>query len=376
MAERLAALRARLAARRAELRQAVRVTVGTAAAFALYQAFALPQGYWAVFTVIIVMQGSLGGTLGASADRMVGTLLGAVVGGVAAALRPHGPAGLGVALVASVAVTSMAAAVKPRFKVAPVTAAIMLLSSSGGLSPEKAAVLRVAEIALGGLVGVLAAAFVLPARSRALVAERAAAVLDRLAALFRHHAEALDAGRGFDPHPDHAALRAALGAVEAALADAELERSSRLGDHRVPPAVPRTLWRVRNDLVSVGRAADRALPAPVTYVLGPAAATLLRAEAVLASRCAAALLAGGVVARGDIAARHDAFEAAFGELREAGLTRGLDFDEAGRVFGLAFALESLHRNLAELAERVDEMGAGAPERTASRLLRRERSPPK
>lgn len=349
---------------------------GTAAAFAVYQAFALPQGYWAVFTVIIVMQGSLGGTLGASTDRMLGTLLGAVVGGAAATLRPHGAAGLGVALVASVGLTAVAAALRPRFKVAPVTAAIMLLSSSGGLRPETAAVFRVAEIALGGLIGVLAAAFVLPARSRALVSERAAAVLDRLAVLFHHHAEALESGRGLDPHPDHAALRAALGAVEAALADAELERSSRLGDHRVPPAVPRTLWRVRNDLVSVGRAADRPLPAPVAGALGPAAATLLRAEAELAGRCAAALRAGTSAPRGDIAARHDAFEAAFGELRRAGLTRGLDFDAAGRVFGLAFALESLHRNLAELAERVDEMGAGRPERTGAGLARLRRLIPR
>ena len=41
----------------------VRVTVGCLIAFTIYHLFNLPQGYWAVFTVVIVMQGSIGGTL-------------------------------------------------------------------------------------------------------------------------------------------------------------------------------------------------------------------------------------------------------------------------------------------------------------------------
>lgn len=364
---------ARLGARRSELRQAVRVMAGAGAAFALYEAFHLPQGYWAVFTVIIVMQGSVGGTVGASADRMIGTLVGAAAGGAAAALRPRTPEGLGAALVVCVGATAAAAAIRPNLKVAPVTAAIMLLSASGGLSPPMAALYRVLEIALGGVVAVLCAVLILPARSEALIVARAAGVLDGLAALFRRHADALEAGEGLDPHADHAALRKALGAVEAALAEADVERTSRLGDHRVPPAVPRTLWRVRNDLVSVGRAAARPLPQPVQGSLGPAAAALLRAEAALADRCARGLRSNALAERADIADRHDAFEAAFGELRRSGLTRELDFDAAGRVFGLAFALESLHRDLADLADRVDEVATGRPARRFPALRRRARA---
>ena len=58
---------------RAEISQAVRLMAAVAVAFAVYELFHLPQGYWAVFTVIIVMQGSIGGTLDASLDRMFGT---------------------------------------------------------------------------------------------------------------------------------------------------------------------------------------------------------------------------------------------------------------------------------------------------------------
>ena len=142
------------------------------------------------------------------------------------------------------------------------------------------------------------------------------------------------------------------------MADAEREHVSRLARHAIPAAIPRTLWRIRTDLVSVERATSLALPDTVAPTLGPAAATLLRAEAALAARCAAGLRGMSAVERGDIAARHDNFDAVFSSLRADGRMRVLDFDAAGRVFSLAFALQGLHRDLADLADRVDELATG------------------
>ena len=352
------ALRAWVVTHRPHLSQAARVMVGVAVAFALYEALRLPQGYWAVFTVVIVTQGSIGGTLGAASDRMIGTLTGALVGGAAATFRPRTAHGLGAALVLCIGVTAYAAARSTKLKVAPVTAAIMLLSQSGGLSPELAALYRVVEIALGGVIGVLATVLILPARSHEVVVDRAAAALQRMAGLLQAQAAAAEHSQALPSPPAHVSLRAELSAVEAAFTDAERERASRLAGHAIPPAVPRTLWRVRNDIVLVGRALQAPLPTPVAIELGPAAATFLRAEAALANRCATALRTMTRVPREDIAARHDAFTAHFEAMRHAGLTRALDFDAAGRVFGLAFTLESLHRDLADLADRVDEVATG------------------
>jgi uncharacterized membrane protein YccC len=81
------------------LRQTVRVIVATAAAFATYKTLGLHEGYWAVFTVLIVMQASIGGTLGAATDRLLGTLLGAVLGGIGAALGRTDTLELGLVLV-------------------------------------------------------------------------------------------------------------------------------------------------------------------------------------------------------------------------------------------------------------------------------------
>jgi uncharacterized membrane protein YccC len=58
------------------LRHATRMTVAAVLAFATAWAFALPEGYWVVISAIVVMQSSLGGTLGASLDRLMATVAG------------------------------------------------------------------------------------------------------------------------------------------------------------------------------------------------------------------------------------------------------------------------------------------------------------
>ncbi len=50
----------------AEARHTARVMTAVLAAYVLYATLDLPQGYWAVFTTLIVMQASIGGTVGAS----------------------------------------------------------------------------------------------------------------------------------------------------------------------------------------------------------------------------------------------------------------------------------------------------------------------
>lgn len=348
--------------RSAELRQTARVTIGCLVAFTLYHLLNLPQGYWAVFTVVIVMQGSIGGTLSAAMDRMKGTLLGAAVGALAAWLRPQTPVGLGAALGIAVAITALAAAVRPTLKVAPVTAVIMLISPSGGaLGPLESALMRVFEIFIGSVIGVATTVFVLPAHSNRVVIDRMRAALAAMATLAGHYADDLGAPA---PHPDrhleNTATRASLGQVDAAMADAARERSSRLSDHRIAEAMPRTLWRVRNDLVAVGRAVA-ALPELVRPQLGPGAAAMLRWEGCFMDRCATALAAETTVDRSGRIETLQTFEAVVADLRNARVTQALDFNAAGPVFALAFALESLHANLGDLADRTDETALGKAE---------------
>jgi len=352
-----------LTRRAPELRQTFRVAIATGAAYAAYKALGLPQGYWAVFTVMIVMQGSIGGTLGAATERMMGTLAGALVGGLAAAFHSHTSLGVGVALVLVTCATVWAAAIRPQLRVAPVTAAIMLLTDPAGAPVEQFVLDRIIEIGLGGLIGVLAMVLIFPARSHTVVVSRSVAVLNRIQRLLQSEADALERGEALTPSTEHPALRQALAAVEQALKDADRERASKLADHRIPAAIPRTLWRVRNDLVGIGTVLREPLPHQIAPTLAPAAARLLRAEAELTGRCATALDAVAVVSRNDVSAAHLAFTETFTGLRQSGAMRALDFNAVGRAFGLAFTLDGLHRDLIDLADRIDEIATGSPERT-------------
>jgi len=332
--------------------------VGTTAAFAAYRMLHLQEGYWAVFTVLIVMQASIGGTLGAATDRLLGTLIGALLGGLGAALQRTGTLEIGLVLVTVTGMAAFVAAVRPRLRVAPVTAAIMLLSAPPGAPVQDFVRDRIIEIAIGGIIGVLAAMLVFPARSHALVITRTVGVLGHIERMLLEQASALLTGAALPSSPNHGALRQALGNVETAMKDADRERATRLADHQIPASVPRTLWRVRNDLVLIGRALDEVLPPAALTAFAAPAAAMLDAHAAFATRCAVALSAGTSVDRMDASACYRRFGAALDLFRTSDAAATLDFETSGRVFGLAFAAGRLHRDMLDLAGRVDEIAPG------------------
>ena len=340
-----------------QLRQAARVMIGSALTYAAYRLLQLPQGYWAVFTVILVLQGSIASTLGAAIDRLVGTIAGALIGGAATIAIQHGDVTTGVALTLVVGLTGFAAAARPQLKVAPVTAAILLLTQPQGAHTGTFVVDRILEIALGGFIGVATSVLIFPARSQPLVIDRAAEALERMQRLLEMIAASLGQEEPTALAAENAALRQTLAAVEQAASDAARERASGLAYGTEPPIIARALWRVRNDVILVARAVGQPLPETTNVIAAPAIA-LLRAEGLYAGRCAAALRTGSVVPQGDEQGLFRAFEATFANLREEGFIRSLDFTEAGRVFGLAFAIEVLHRDLADLGDRLGKPSTG------------------
>ena len=72
----------------AELLLGLRMTVASLLAFALAAWFALPQGYFAVLTTVIVMHGSVGGSVNATLYRLIGTFGGAEAKQIASVTKP------------------------------------------------------------------------------------------------------------------------------------------------------------------------------------------------------------------------------------------------------------------------------------------------
>ena len=345
-----ASIRARLrifSRRRAELRHGLRIATAGLASYVLGNALNLPQSYWAVFTAVLVVQGSVGGSWKASVDRLLGTLLGAAYGAAIATVVPHdNPVMVGVALAISLTPLAVLAAFNASFRVAPITAVILLLGSSSSTEgPILAALLRTAEVALGGFVGMAVSFFVLPARAHALMGGAANRVLQRLAELFSNLIDGL-LGEN-DPAAivgQQNAVRVALTALENVSDEAARERRNYLTDDADPEPVTRTLRRVRHDLVLIGRVAAEPLPEPMRAVLKPAL------EVFSAEGRSFLRAIGQAFALRIAPPATDAFKAVLDGLMSA--LEPIRGDE--RIVALRFALEQLEQNLSDLVRRAEE----------------------
>jgi len=340
-----------LSRRRAEVRHGLRIAAAGIFAYAVASGLSLPQSYWAVFTAVLVVQGSVGGSWKASIDRLLGTLLGAVYGAVIATVVPHeNPLMLGVALTISLTPLALLAAFNPSYRVAPMTAVILLLgSSSSAEGPFLAALLRTVEVSLGGFVGMAVSLFVLPARAHALMGDAANRVLLRLAELLADLVDSL-LGKN-DPaailaHQD--AVRIALTALENISDEAARERRNYLADDADPEPVTRTLRRVRHDLVLIGRVAAEPLPEEMRPRLKPAF-EVFSGEARLLLRAIGQSFAQRIAPPAP-----DGFNAALQALMIA--LQSIKGDE--QIVALRFALEQLEQNLSDLTRRAEEFARG------------------
>lgn len=352
----------RIGARQAEMKLALRVTIAGAVAFLITKALDLPQGYWAAITAVVIMQASVGGSLKAAVERFLGTLAGAVYGGAIAAFIPHdSPLGTAVAMILSLFPLALLAAVKPSFRVAPVTSLIMLLPPTGqAIGPLAAAFDRVAEITLGNIVGVIVSLFVLPARAHTLMAEAAAKVVALNADLISVLIGELTAdpkGRS-ELQTLHPQIRAALKKAEAAADEAARERRSHLTDAVDPEPLIRTLYRVRHDLVMIGRASANPLPAPVLGKLRGSLLALRDETHTLLLGLAKALRTS--TPPPDSAGFDKALHIFVSEteaLRSHALSHDLPYGSFGQVFALGFAFEQFRKDLEDLLARTQELAA-------------------
>lgn len=337
--------------------QAIRVMVACCATFALVQAFGLPQGAWAIFTVLIVMQGSLGATAGAARDRLIATVAGALTGGLILLALPHHPLALAAVLVLAIGVLNFAAGKHAYLRAAPLTAAVVVLTHVATMPVGVFVLDRILEITLGGVVGVLASRFILPVPSKGVMIDQLGSVLQTMAELLNTEAEALEQGKAVATAEALISMRNAMVAADSMLKDAQREKAMGLVSEGVSDAIPRTLWRIRNGITHIGGLLDQPLAPEAMTVVGPAATGMLRSMAQLAHDCARGLTQGAEISpqREDQAAV--AFDAAFTTLQHSDHAREMPFDSVGRVFGLAFALRKLHQDFQDLAARIAESRA-------------------
>jgi uncharacterized membrane protein YccC len=352
------------------LRFCLRATVNALLAFGLAHVLAVPlHGMWAVLAAVMVIQVSVGGSLKAAADYIVGTAGGAVYAGLVAALLPHATmlAFAGV-LALAVAPLAYAAAAHPSFRAAPVTAVLVLMVSTQlGETAIELALSRSLGVAVGGVVAVMVSLLVFPARAHTLGIEQAGRVLEQMAHVLPDVIAGLRNAR--EPR-ENVRLQDEIGDAVHAFAEvageARPERVVHLVSGPDPAVLARTLLRLRHDLVMIGRAASAPLPDPLAASLAPRLAQigssardyLLASATALASRQSAP-------SSEPVSRAVAAYMAEIASPRTGTLMQDLPEEERERIFASGFALQQLQRNLAELAGCLHEWS-----RTASRRERR------
>jgi uncharacterized membrane protein YccC len=358
-------LRSRPGLRRVHLALAVRVTVAAIAALVVAQLFGLRLPLWAVLTAVIVTQMSVGRSLKATGDYLVGTLGGALYGGAVAVLIPHeSELSLLAVLVIAVAPLALLAAGRPNMNVVPITAIIILLLP--GLThsnPLASAIDRVLEVAVGAVVGLAVSFLVLPSSAHRQMRQAAARILELMAQALVALIEGLRRGLDADElHRLQDGIGQGLADLNTIGGEAERERRARLSSEVDTGPLRRTLLRLRHDLVMVGRAASTPLPEAMQARLAPRLDAIATAASTYLRGCSAALLARRAPPPIDGFERTlEAYEAEIETARAEGLTRVLSADAAERFFAVGFALEQMHQNLLDLRRVVTEWGPSEDE---------------
>ncbi len=362
----------RIWARRTQLGLAIRVTVAATAAYALATALHLLLPLWAVLTSIIVTQMSVGRSLKATRDYMLGTVGGAIYGGALAVLIPHsGELGLLALLVLAIAPLAFIAAVYPSLSAATVTAVIVLVvPTMGHADPMTSAIDRVSEVAVGAVTGLLVSFLVLPSRAVRQIHANAAILLDLIADAFTELLAGLTRGRDADAlHRIQDGIGTAIVGLNAIGAEAERERAARLSSGPDTGPLLRTILRLRHDVVMIGRATVVPLPADVQIRL---AAPLVEVSTAITHflRAAAEAMREGAGAPPihpvHVALQH--YAEAVAAVHRDGLLRGQPGDTAERFFALGFSLEQMHQNLCDLDRVVGEwaeIAAGGSKKKAA-----------
>ncbi|MGY4328340.1 putative membrane protein YccC [Bradyrhizobium sp. LB1.3] len=358
----------RVWSRKTQLGLAVRVTVAATGAYALATALHLLLPLWAVLTSIIVTQMSVGRSLKATRDYMLGTIGGAIYGGAIAILIPYsGELGLLGLLVLAVAPLAFVASIYPNLSSATVTAVIVLvLPSMHHADPMASAIDRVSEVSVGAVTGLLVSFLVLPSRAVRQIRASAAKLLELIAEAFSELLAGLTRGRDNDAlHRIQDGIGAAMVGMNTIGAEAERERSARLSSGPDTGPLLRTILRLRHDVVMIGRSTVVPLPVEVQTRLAVPLTEVSTVIARFLRSAAAALREGGgapPIHPVHVALQH--YAEAVAAVRQDGLIRGQPSDTAERFFALGFSLEQMHQNLCDLDRVVGEWSEAAADKPA------------
>ncbi|GAA1898642.1 FUSC family protein [Williamsia serinedens] len=239
-------------------RTAIQVAVATSIATVLGEMVSPARWYWAVLSAFVVFTGTTtrGEILTRAGHRIVGTVVGVIAGVLLAALVGHDPPVQLALIVVCVFFAFYLVAVANGLLVFFITVLLAMLYGLLGTFSIAVLELRIVETCVGASVGITAAYFILPTRTRETVREKVDDYLEALDDLIVQCVDSVvEPGREVDLVPAARRLDLALQALQTAARPLQVGASDRRS-LRVAPASRARRSTAR--LVRVLEACDRA----------------------------------------------------------------------------------------------------------------------
>ena len=167
------------------LKQGIKTGLAGTITYAIYAAWHLPQGYWAVFTALVVTQVTLGASWKPALFRTIGSTSGALAAMLLFMILGPGAVRVGFMLFVLATLFGSLTVQHPSFSAAGFTAAIVLVLGRIEGTPFHIGWLRVLYTLLGSFVAFAVGALIWPVQARVGLRHKIASILDGAGGLYR-----------------------------------------------------------------------------------------------------------------------------------------------------------------------------------------------
>jgi uncharacterized membrane protein YccC len=164
----------------------LRLALAAVLSAAISQALHLPETYWAVLSALVVGRPQAGGTRQAGRTRLIGTVIGSLVGLLVINERIWHPPEI-LILASAMIPLALFITLFEEYRTAPVAAIIMLSSAGSIASPIHIALLRLLEITIGSLTSMAVSMLVVPSHTHRSHLRMGTALAARFASLLRQY---------------------------------------------------------------------------------------------------------------------------------------------------------------------------------------------
>lgn len=216
------------------LKQGIKTGLAGIITYAIYIGFHLPQGYWAVFTALVVTQVTLGASWKPALYRTIGSTSGALAAMLLFLILGTRTVRVGLMLFVLATLFGFLTVLHPSFSAAGFTAAIVLVLGRIEGSPVHIGWLRVLDTLLGSGVAFAVGALIWPVRAREGLRNKLANILDGAGELYRAITAA--ALQGIDNEPQVRELDGKLHDLRRGITQQMDEARSELTFSRFDPA--------------------------------------------------------------------------------------------------------------------------------------------